>query len=166
MMLRSMIAARGVTRSVRLTRSLAVRFASAAATTANPLVECVRERTLPPFERLEISHIEPAVKDAAADYTRDLRELERSLASQLPDIKWDQVVNPLELQSDPLGRMWGVVGHLMSVRNSDELRKVHDELQQLVIQTFTETSQSKTLFDAYQAVRNGSEWEDLTLAQQ
>ncbi|KAJ0392860.1 hypothetical protein ATCC90586_001738 [Pythium insidiosum] len=166
MMLRSMIAARGATRSLRLTRSLAVRFASAAATTANPLIECVRERTLPPFERLEISHIEPAVKDAAADYTRDLRELERSLASQLPDIKWDQVVNPLELQSDPLGRMWGVVGHLMSVRNSDELRKVHDELQQLVIQTFTETSQSKTLFDAYQAVRNGSEWEDLTLAQQ
>ncbi|TMW55867.1 hypothetical protein Poli38472_008515 [Pythium oligandrum] len=158
-LLRSAVRARAPSRFNRT--ALWKRFSS----TASPLVECIRERTLPPFERLEIDQIPPAVKDAAADYTRDLRALEEQLKTALPSVKWGDVVNPLEVQSDPLERLWGVVGHLMSVRNSEELRQVHDELQQLVIQTFTETSQSKTLYDAYQAVRNSSEWESLSRAQ-
>jgi oligopeptidase A len=146
--------------------TLAPSWRSFSAASANPLVACVQERSLPPFEQLQISHITPAVKDAAADYTRDLHALETKIQALLPEVKWTDVVHPLELQSDPLERMWGVVGHLMSVRNSDDLRHVHDELQQLVIQTFTEASQSKTLYDAYQAIRNSSEWASLSLAQQ
>jgi oligopeptidase A len=43
---------------------------------------------------------------------------------------------------------------------------VHDKLQQLVIETVTEASQSKTLYDAYQAVRESDDWSKLELAQQ
>lgn len=143
---------------------------SASSDDENPLLECVRARTLPPFERLQIEHIAPAVREAAADYTRDLHALEQSLAAVVEKkqpVRWEDVVDPLELQSDPLARVWGVVGHLMSVRNSEELRKAHDALQQLVIETFTEAAQSKTLFDALQAVRSDSaQWEALSLAQQ
>lgn len=139
---------------------------SLATAVANPLLDCVRERKLPPFERLQIADIEPAVQAAASEYTRELRALEQSLEKNHAQLQWRDVVDPLEVQSDPLGRLWGVVGHLMSVRNSEELRKVHDQLQQLVIQTFTEASQSKVLFDAYQAVRDSAEWDSLSLAQQ
>jgi oligopeptidase A len=149
---------------MRPASSLFVRaFASAP---ANPLLECVRERKLPPFERLQIADIEPAVQAAAAEYTQELHALEQSLEQNRAHLQWRDVVDPLEVQSDPLGRVWGVVGHLMSVRNSEELRNVHDQLQQLVIQTFTEASQSKPLYNAYQAVRNSAEWESLSLAQQ
>ncbi|KAE9344391.1 Organellar oligopeptidase [Phytophthora fragariae] len=132
----------------------------------NSLEVCVRERQLPPFERLQLAEIEPAVTAAAAVFTRDLRELEKTLQDAGNGVQFADVVDPLETQGDALGRMWGVVGHLMSVRNSEELRAVHDKLQQLVIETVTEASQSKTLYDAYLAVREGDEWSKLELAQQ
>lgn len=136
----------------------------------NPLLECVRARALPPFERLQIEHIAPAVRAAAAAYSRDLRALEQALGAAVDaqaSVRWEDVVDPLERQSDPLARVWGVVGHLMSVRNSDELRQAHDALQQLVIETFTEAAQSQTLFRALQAVRaDAAQWAALSLAQQ
>ncbi|ETK74381.1 hypothetical protein F441_19201 [Phytophthora nicotianae CJ01A1] len=138
-------------------------FASAS---SNSLEACVRERQLPPFERLQLDEIEPAITNAAADYTRDLHELEKKLRDAGENVQFGDVVDPLEVQGDALGRMWGIVGHLMSVRNSEELRAVHDKLQQLVIKTVTEASQSKTLYDAYLAVRESDEWSKLELAQQ
>ncbi|KAG3080313.1 Organellar oligopeptidase [Phytophthora idaei] len=138
-------------------------FASAS---ANSLEACVRERQLPPFERLQLAEIEPAVTNAAANYTRDLHELEKKLHDAGKNVQFGDAVDPLEVQGDALGRMWGIVGHLMSVRNSEELRAVHDKLQQLVIKTVTEASQSKTLYDAYLAVRESDEWSKLELAQQ
>ncbi|KAG1711574.1 hypothetical protein DVH05_008823 [Phytophthora capsici] len=133
---------------------------------ANSLEACVRERQLPPFEHLQLDEIEPAVTNAAANYTRDLHDLEKKLRDVGKNVQFQDVVDPLEVQGDALGRMWGIVGHLMSVRNSEELRAVHDKLQQLVIQTVTEASQSKTLYGAYLAIRESDEWNKLELAQQ
>lgn len=160
-------------RAARVLRARSLPYTSApyvralATATANPLLECVRERKLPPFERLQIADIKPAVETAASEYTRDLRALEERLEQQRSaQLQWRDVVEPLEVQSDPLERIWGIVGHLMSVRNSEPLRTVHDELQQLVIETFTEASQSKALYNAYQAVHESAEWDSLSLAQQ
>ncbi|KAI9986428.1 hypothetical protein PInf_025371 [Phytophthora infestans] len=148
------------------TRRSSLFWRSFASASTNSLEVCVRERQLPPFERLQLAEIEPAVSNAAADYTRDLHELERKLREAGKNVQLGDVVDPLEVQGDALGRMWGIVGHLMSVRNSEELRAVHDKLQQLVIKTVTEASQSKTLYDAYLAVRESDEWSELELAQQ
>ncbi|EEY64174.1 oligopeptidase A, putative [Phytophthora infestans T30-4] len=148
------------------TRRSSLFWRSFASASTNSLEVCVRERQLPPFERLQLAEIEPAVSNAAADYTRDLHELERKLREAGKNVQFGDVVDPLEVQGDALGRMWGIVGHLMSVRNSEELRAVHDKLQQLVIKTVTEASQSKTLYDAYLAVRESDEWSELELAQQ
>lgn len=133
---------------------------------SNALLDCVRERTLPPFERVQIADMEPAVRAAAADFTQELHALEATLGAPESSVRWKDVVDPMELHSDPLGRLWGIVGHLMSVRNSEELRKVHDQLQPLVIQTITEASQSQQLYKAYQSVRESSEWASLSLDQQ
>lgn len=132
----------------------------------NPLEICVRERQLPPFKRLQLADIVPAVTNAAADYTRDLHELEKKLCRIGKSVQFEDVVDSLEVQGDALNRLWGIVGHLMSVQNSEELRTIHDQLQQLVIQTFTKASQSKTLYNAYLTVRASDEWSKLKLAQQ
>ncbi|TDH69927.1 hypothetical protein CCR75_005638 [Bremia lactucae] len=135
-------------------------------TSTNLLEACVRARKLPPFERLQLIEIEPAVTNAAAKFRRDLHELETKLREIGNDVQFNDIVEPLETQSDALDRMWGIVGHLMSVRNSEELRAIHENLQQLVIETMTRASQSQTLYDAYKAVRGSSEWSNLALAQQ
>ncbi|RQM18132.1 hypothetical protein DD237_000179 [Peronospora effusa] len=132
----------------------------------NALDVCIRERQLPPFERLQLSEIEPAVTTAAAKYTEDLHQLETKLRDAGKKVQFQDVVDPLEVQGDALERMWGVVGHLMSVRNSKELRDVHNKLQQLVIETVTEASQSKVLYEAYLALRESEDWSKLELAQQ
>ncbi|RLN90062.1 hypothetical protein BBJ28_00015240 [Nothophytophthora sp. Chile5] len=165
MLLRSLRAARPASARASWRRS-ALLWRCYASASANSLEECVRGRKLPPFQRLQISEIAPAVSNAAAAYTRDLHALEAKLSAAGRDVQWSDVVDPLEVQGDALGRIWGVVGHLMSVRNSEELRAVHDQLQQLVIQTVTEGSQSKPLYDAYVAVRDGEQWGSLDLAQQ
>ncbi|KAG3053839.1 hypothetical protein PI125_g25950 [Phytophthora idaei] len=123
-------------------------------------------RCLPPFERLQLAEIEPAVTNAAANYARDLHELEKKIHDAGKNVQFGDAVDPLEMQGDALGRMWGIVGHLMSVRSPGELRTVHEKSQQLEIKTVTETSQSKTLYDAYIAVRESDEWSKLDLAQQ
>lgn len=151
--------------ALRLHASSTLRSLSSAA--GNPLLACVRERALPPFERVQVGDLAPAVRAAAADFSRDLSALEADLAARGSAVRWRDVVEPLELQGDPLGRVWGVVGHLMSVRNSPELRAAHDELQPLVIETATRAAQSRTLYEAYAAVRADAEqWEKLSQAQQ
>ncbi|CAI5744278.1 unnamed protein product [Peronospora destructor] len=132
----------------------------------NSLEVCIRKRQLPPFERLQLSEIEPAVTNAAVNYTKDLHELETKLRDAGKKVQFKDVVDSLEVQGDALERMWGVVGHLMSVRNSKELRDIHDKLQQLVIQTVNEASQSKVLYEAYLALRENEDWGKLELAQQ
>ena len=52
----------------------------------------------------------------------------------------------------PVEYAWGVVSHLMGVKNSDELRAVHGEMQSAVIQTTTKLSQSAAVYKALEAV--------------
>lgn len=168
MLLRALSLRRGASLALRQRPQLS-RALATASSDANPLLECVRARALPPFAVLETSHIVPAVQAAAADFARDLRALEQRVDTantQQAPLRWREVAEPLELQSDPLARLWGVVGHLLSVRNSPDLRAAHDALQPLVVATFTEAAQSRALFDAFQQVRASAEWNELSLAQQ
>lgn len=159
---------RAITRTPVAQHLTALRCASSRSRvfSSNALLDCVRERTLPPFKQVQIADIEPAVRAVAAEFTQELRALETDLGVSKAPVRWKDVVDPIELHSDPLGRLWGIVGHLMSVRNSEELRKVHDQLQPLVIQTITEASQSQQLYKAYQSVHDSFEWDSLSLDQQ
>ncbi|KAL8007914.1 putative peptidase M3A/M3B catalytic domain, neurolysin/Thimet oligopeptidase, domain 2 [Plasmopara halstedii] len=132
----------------------------------NSLEMCVLERRLPPFERLKLAEIVPAVTNAATDFKHDIHKLEKNLCNTSKSLHFNDVVDALEVQSDALNRMWGIVGHLMSVRNSEELRTIHDQLQHVVIQTLTEASQSKTIYNAYQTLRSSNEWSKLNVPQQ
>ena len=49
---------------------------------------------------------------------------------------------------DLLGTRWGVVGHLLGVRNSTELRAAHEAVQPEVVVFALRLAQSKPVFDA------------------
>jgi oligopeptidase A len=66
-----------------------------------------------------------------------------------------------------LGYSWGVVGHLMGVKNSDDLRKAHDSLQPAVIETYQTLGQSVPLFNALSEMKDKKQsWKSLDEAQQ
>ena len=63
---------------------------------------------------------------------------------------------------EPFERVWGPVGHLMGVKNSPELREAHAAVQPAVVRFGLRAAQSKPVYDALVALRDGAEWSELT----
>ena len=61
---------------------------------------------------------------------------------------YNLAVEEIERIEYPLGFAWGIVGHLHSVKNNEELRKAYSEMQPVIIKTTNKLSQSKILYDS------------------
>ena len=125
---------------------------------ANPLLH---DDVLPLFDQVRAEHVEPAVRDVCARMATALDALEATVQPT-----WDGLAVPLERMQDQLGRVWGTVGHLMGVANSPELRAAHDAVQPLVVELSMRAGQSRPLYEAWKALRDGAQWPQLTPAQQ
>ncbi|RHY41455.1 hypothetical protein DYB30_004645 [Aphanomyces astaci] len=133
----------------------------------NALLQCVAERTLPPFNKLRVDEMVPAVRHAIQELDRDIVAVETELRAPGRTMSWENVMDKLEVSADPLERLWGIVGHLTSVKNSPELRAAHAELQAEVVTIFTRFAQSQDIFHAYKALRqDAATWNSFDLAQQ
>ncbi|MDG2335686.1 MAG: M3 family metallopeptidase [Myxococcota bacterium] len=125
--------------------------------TENPLLS---PTGLPRFSAIEPAHVEPAMRSLIAELRETLAELEAGL-----EPTWAGVVVPLESLGDRLGRAWGVVGHLMGVCNSDELRAAYEKVQPEVVRFALDQGQSRPVYSALKALRSGEGWSDLEEAQ-
>jgi len=124
----------------------------------NPLLD---HRGLPRFGEIRSEHVATGLKALLHDLDERLDACEAAI-----DPTWSRVIEPLEEIADRLGRAWGVVGHLMGVQNSDDLRAAHDEVQGDVVTFGLRQGQSRPIYDALVAMRNGDEWSGLDEAQQ
>ncbi len=116
---------------------------------------------LPPFDRIEASHIVPGIATLLENLTKDLDVLERNLSPT-----WPGLVTPLTRIRERLSWSWGIIGHLMGVRNSPELRAAYEAVQPDLIQFESRLGQSQPIYAAFKAIRHGSQWDDLEPAQQ
>ena len=152
------------------------RFASATASvdlTSNPLL--TKKDQLPLFRDIKAEHVEPAIGLNLKKLKEDFSNLETVLRNPQEGESWGSrrieydyasVVERMEKIQEPLSFSWGVVGHLMGVSNSDELRSAHDKMQPEVIQTYQALGQSQPLFDALSALKQRqSVWAQLDEAQ-
>jgi oligopeptidase A len=126
---------------------------------SNPLLQ---SHTLPPFSAIRPEHIQPAIEQLLE---KNRQRIDALLTSQ-PDASWDNLLAPLEQWEDELAQAWSPVGHLNGTMNSDELRDAYNACLPLLSQYSTEMGQNRALFDAYQAVRNSAEFEQLSQAKQ
>ncbi len=124
----------------------------------NPLLD---PSELPRFDSIRPEHVEPAVRAVLAETEASLVELE---ASGSPT--WDGLVVPLERLGDRLHRIWGVVGHLMGVRNADALRAAHEAVQPEVIRCSMRISQSSPVYELLCTLRDSPAHSALDGAQQ
>jgi len=127
-------------------------------TEANPLLE---RMGLPAFDRIRPEHVEPAIRQLLDELNTELDALE---ASVVPEFA--RIIEPLERMNDRLGAAWGIVGHLMGVRNSDALRDAYETMQPEVVTYALRQGQSRPIYDALVALMNGPEWPKLEPAQQ
>jgi len=116
---------------------------------------------LPAFDRIRVEHIIPGIRQLLAELDAELHDLEAKL-----EPSWEGIVEPLERIGDRLALAWGVVGHLMGVRNSDALRAAHAEVQGEVVIFALRLAQSEVLYRGLEALRQGEGFAALDAGQQ
>ncbi|GAB4224653.1 MAG: M3 family metallopeptidase [Stanieria sp.] len=126
--------------------------------TNNPLLI---GKGLPPFDKIEPSHVVPAITELLKELDADLIHLEANVTPT-----WEGLVEPLTTMEEKLGWSWGIVGHLMGVKNSPELREAYEKMQPEVIKFYNQLSQSKPLYEAFKELRNSADWDKFEPAQQ
>ena len=132
--------------------------ATAAELTDNPLL-CMEG--LPKFDQIKPEHVIPAVKKLLADAEQALSALEESI-----EPTWDGCFVKLEEIDRPFEYAWGPVSHLFGVKNSPELREAYESVLDDVVQLGLRASQSRPIYEACVAIRNGSDWENLSPTRQ
>ncbi|MBQ7190726.1 MAG: M3 family metallopeptidase [Kiritimatiellae bacterium] len=70
---------------------------------------------------------------------------------------WDGLMRPLYDTLYPLGDAWGMVGHLLSVMNSDAWRAVQEKHLPAVVELFLRVNQSPVFYRAFCALRDRDE---------
>ena len=123
----------------------------------NPLLE---EATYPAFDRIGVEHVAPAMRQVLDELDAELENLE---AHAQPT--WAGLVEPLERLGDRLRLTWGIVGHLMGVKNSEELRSTYEDMQPDVVRFFMRLGQSQAIYQGLQGLRNGAAWQECDATQ-
>ncbi len=124
---------------------------------------------LPRFDLFEIEQVTPGIRDLLSELGGDLSALEASLEARSKEggeVSWTGLIDPLEGMSERLGFGWGLVGHLMGVQNSESLREAHSSVQADVVGFGLRLAQSRPIFEALEALRDGSVFATLDAAQQ
>ena len=126
--------------------------------TDNPLLI---GKGLPPFEAIKPEHVVPAMTQLLAELEEELTILEAKVTPT-----WNGLVEPLERLGERLTWSWGIVSHLMGVKNSPELREAYETVQPQVVQFSNKLSQSQPLYKAFKSLHESKDWSSLEPAQQ
>ncbi|MGD1701726.1 M3 family metallopeptidase [Dapis sp. BLCC M229] len=115
---------------------------------------------LPPFESIKPEDVVPAMTELLTELEQELINLEATVKAT-----WNDLVEPLQKLEDRLTWSWGIVGHLMGVKNSPELRKAYNEVQPKVVEFSNKLNQSQPLYQAFKNLSNSDRWENLDSGQ-
>jgi oligopeptidase A len=107
----------------------------------------IRGTTLPAFDRIAASEVEPTIRELLQRNRGEVATLESQ-----PHPTFANTVLPLEQLSHRLSRTWSPISHLNGVLNSDELRASYNACLPLLSNYWTDLSQSEPLFRAYTAI--------------
>lgn len=119
---------------------------------SNPLLNLT---TLPPFSKIEPSHMVQAIETIINDSRAAINELTEKQDKNT--ITWDSFVKPLEEINDRLDRAWSPISHLNAVANSDAIREAYNNCLPLLSDYGTEMGQHKGLYEAVKALNDRSE---------
>lgn len=125
-------------------------------TVANPLL---RGEGLPPFDQIQPQDV-AAIADLLQELEAELSQLEQNL-----EPTWEGLVVPLDQIGERLRWSWGIVGHLMGVRNSDDLREAYQAMQPAIVAFYSRFGQSRPIYEGFKALRDGDQWSHLDAGQ-
>ena len=121
----------------------------------NPLLDFAG---LPRFGEIRPEHVTPALDVLLADAKA---AVDRAAQPSTP-AQWSDVVEPVERESEPLSRAWGVIGHLNAVADTPELRAAHAENLPRVTEFWSSVGQNLALYEKYKAIASSNAFGELT----
>jgi oligopeptidase A len=124
----------------------------------NPLLQ---GSGLPLFTEIKPEQIVPTFNELLAELGQQLTTLEANVQPT-----WSSLVEPLEKLTERLYWSWGIVTHLMGVKNSPELRAAFEAVQPQVVQFVNKLGQSQPIYNTFQQLRASDNWATLESAQQ
>ncbi|MGQ4808164.1 Oligopeptidase A [Candidatus Entotheonellaceae bacterium PAL068K] len=124
----------------------------------NPLL------ALSPFSRFDLirsDHVVPGIRHLLEELDTELQQLEA-----LAQPTWEGLIEPIEHLNDRLSVTWGVVAHLMGVKNNEALRQAYQAIQHQVVQFSLRLGQSPALYQGLKTLQASPTWHKLDQAQQ
>lgn len=128
----------------------------------NPLLY---KNGLPPFDKIKVEHIVPAVKEVLTEAEAKFDKLESKLRDNFAPT-WENILAPLDEIDFDIFRVWSPVGHLMAVMNSDELRKAYESMQPEIVKFGLKTSQSRGIYEALGKIKSSTHWKSMSRPRQ
>ena len=116
---------------------------------------------LPPFPDITPAQVVPAITELLAEANANLTQLEANITPT-----WAGLVEPLDRLTERIEWSWGIVGHLMGVQNSPELRAAYEEMQPQLVEFSSRTGQSIPIYQGYKAIQASAEFATFDEAQQ
>ncbi|GAB4270290.1 MAG: oligopeptidase A [Methylomicrobium sp.] len=124
----------------------------------NPLLT---ENNLPRFSDIQPEHVVPAIEALLADARKTVDEKLKATEHYT----WSNLIEPIANAEDRLEKAWSPVSHMNSVVNSEALREAYNACLPMLSDYSTEMGQNEALFNAYQTIAQGSEFEHYDKAQ-
>jgi len=112
---------------------------------------------LPLWQAVDAADVIPGVTELVQLVTEEFEVLESAV-----EPTWQGLMEPLEEIGHRLGTVIGTIMHLTSVKYSDELQAAYDEVRPAVIALSNTMGQSRPIFDAMVALRDGAEGQQLS----
>lgn len=116
---------------------------------------------LPDFNALSADQIEAKVDQLLADSRQQLAQI---VACDAPP-SWQNLLEPMEQIEHGFESIWEPVGHLDSVRNSDDWHAAYDACLQKVTEYHTEVGQNQALFARFNLLSSSPAYAQLNIAQ-
>ena len=127
---------------------------------SNPLLDY---SGMPNFSQVTVDDIKPAVIDAIEKCKHTIEKVSEKHKN---DATWDNTIAPVEEVDDRLSKVWGVVSHLNSVKNTKSLREAHDECLPMISEFSSWAGQYKPYFDILMKIESSDAFGRLSLPQQ
>ncbi|MSQ82637.1 MAG: M3 family peptidase [Myxococcales bacterium] len=116
----------------------------------NPLLAAA---DLPNFAAISAEHVAPAVAQAVATARSQLAQIEGLSLEQWPDI-----LQGLEKIADAVGRVWGPIEHLLSVRDDAQMRQAHEVAQPAIVEVSIDIAQNQLIYQTLVALVASPLW--------
>ncbi len=112
---------------------------------ANPLLAAT---DLPAFDAIQPEHVTPAISALLAAANAALE----AAVSEATPADYDALSRTLSVATERLGRAWGAVSHLKSVKDTPELRAAYNENLPAVTEFYTRQGADERLYAKYKAI--------------